>query len=256
MRFLDKVAMITGGSGEIGREIALNFAREGALVAVGDLSFMAAESVTDKIKEMKRKALPFKADVTNPQEMEAVVGEVVSSFGKIDILVHCAGIRRDSPFHAMTDTAWDEVMNVQLKGCFTTARLAQKYMVRDKYGKIIIIASPVPSDMEISLGMVGQANYDAANAGLMGLTTSLAIELGPYNINVNCVAPEFIETKMTIETVRRQGMYMDDFKKAVLAHIPLRRLGTVADVSNTVLFLACEESDYITGQVIKVKGGP
>ena len=256
MRFLDKVAMITGGTGEIGREIALNFAREGALVAVGDLSFMAAENVTDKIKEMKRKALPFKADVTNPQEMEAVVEGVVSFFGKIDILVHCAGVRRDSPFHALTESAWDEVMNVQLKGCFTTAKLAQKYMVRDRYGKIIIIASPVPSDLEISLGMVGQANYDAANAGLMGLTTSLAIELGPYNINVNCVAPEFIETKMTMETVRRHGLYMDDFKKAILAHIPLRRLGTVEDVSNTVLFLASEESGYITGQVIKVKGGP
>ena len=110
MRFLDKVAMITGGAGEIGREIALNFSREGALVAVSDLSFMAAESVTDKIKEMKRKALPFKADVTNLQEMESVVDEVVSSFGKIDILVHCAGIRRDAPFHSMTDKAWDEVM--------------------------------------------------------------------------------------------------------------------------------------------------
>jgi len=248
--------MITGGAGEIGKEIALKFAREGAVVAVGDLSFMAAESVTDMIKEMKRKALPFKADVTNPQEMEAMVGEVVSSYGKIDILVHCAGVRRDSPFHAMTDKGWDEVMNVQLKGCFTAVRLAQKYMVRDKYGKIVIIASPVPSDMEISLGMVGQTNYDAANAGLMGLTTSLAIELGPYNINVNCVAPEFIETKMTREAVRRQGMYMDDFKKAVLTHIPLRRLGTVEDVSKTVLFLACEESDYVTGQVIRVKGGP
>lgn len=256
MRFLDKVAMITGGTGEIGKEIALNLAREGALVAVSDLSFMAAESVADKIKEMKRKALPFKADVTNPQEMESVVDEVISSFGRIDILVHCAGVRRDSPLHAMTERAWDEVTDVQLKGCFTTARLAQKYMANNQYGKIIVIASPVPSDMEISLGMVGQVNYDAANAGLMGLATSLAIELGPYNITVNCVAPEFIETKMTMEMVRRHGMYMDDFKKAILAHIPLRRLGKVADVSNTVLFLASEESDYITGQVIRVKGGP
>jgi len=252
MRFADKVILITGGAGDIGREIAFRFAEEGARVAVNDLSLMAAESVTDKIKVMKRKALPLQADVSKPEETEGIFKETIKKFGKIDILVSNAGIRRDMPIDSMTEGDWDSVIDVQLKGCFLSARQAQRYMVGQRSGKIIIIASPVPASLETE----SQANYSAANAGLMGLTQSLAIELGKYNINVNCIAPDFIETKMTRETVRKYGMYMDDFKRVVLAHIPLRRLGRAEDVSNVALFLASDESGYISGQVIKVKGGP
>ena len=125
-------------------------------------------------------------------------------------------------------------------------------MIQRQYGKIIIIASPVPPD----LGRPGNLNYSAASAGLIGMTTSLAIELGSYNINVNCIAPDFIETAMTRENIKKDGMFLDDFKKVALARIPLRRLGTVEDVANVALFLASDDSAYVSGQVIKVRGGP
>ncbi|MBW2092353.1 MAG: SDR family oxidoreductase [Deltaproteobacteria bacterium] len=252
MRLAGKVALVTGAAGGIGRGIALKFAAEGADVVVNDLSLMAAESVSDKIKEMRRKALPVQADVSKAQETERMFDEAVAAFGKVDILVCAAGVRKDAPIYAMTETDWDQVMDVHLKGCFNAVKQAQKHMVGKKYGKIIIVASPVPS----GLGRSNEINYSTANAGLVGLTVSLAIELGKYNINVNCIAPDFIETQMIRENARRDGMYMEDFKKAALARIPLRRLGAVEDVSNVALFYASDESGYVTGQVIKVSGGP
>ncbi|MFC2021811.1 SDR family oxidoreductase, partial [Chloroflexota bacterium] len=129
---------------------------------------------------------------------------------------------------------------------------AQKYMVRQNYGKIVNLSSPVPA----SLGNRGQTSYASASAAIEGFTKALALELGRYNINVNCVAPDFIDTEMTRNTARREGMYLDDFKRFVLAQIPLRRMGTADDVANVVLFLVCDESSFITGQVICVRGGP
>ena len=252
MRLSEKTAIVTGAASGIGRRIAIHFAEEGANVVANDLSFMAAESVSERIKDMGREAVPVQGDVTEMEEMERVFDEAIAAFGKVDILVSNAGIRKDSPIHLLTETQWDEVIDVQLKGCFNCVKLAQKYMVQQRYGKIIIMASPVPP----GLVKPGHINYSAANAGLIGLTASLAIELGAYNINVNCVAPDFIETQMTRESIRKDGMFLDDFKKIALAHIPLRRLGTVEDVSNVALFLASDESGYVSGQVIKVKGGP
>jgi 3-oxoacyl-[acyl-carrier protein] reductase len=252
MRLEGKVAVITGAAGDLGRGIALGFAREGAHIVANDLSLMAAESVSDKIKAMGKRAIPFPGDVTDSGTMEAMFDKSVASFGKVDILVSNAGIRQDAFIHALSESQWDEVIAVLLKGCFNCIKAAQKHMVEKRYGKIIIIASPVPP----GLGKPGNANYSAANAGLMGLTQSLAIELGAYNINVNCIAPDFIQTRMIRESLKQEGMFMDDFKKAALAHIPLRRLGTVEDVSGVALFLASDESGYMTGQVLKVKGGP
>jgi 3-oxoacyl-[acyl-carrier protein] reductase len=252
MRLEGKVAVITGAAGDIGRGIALRFAREGADVVANDLSLMAAESVTEKIKEMGRRAIPFPGDVTDSRAMEAMFGKAVASFGKVDILVSNAGVRQDAYIHSLSESQWDEVIGVSLKGCFNCIKAAQKHMVEKQYGKVVIIASPVPP----GLGKPGNANYSAANAGLMGLTQSMAIELGAYNINVNCIAPDFIQTRMTREGLKQEGMFMDDFKKAVLAHIPLRRLGSVEDVSGVALFLASNESGYVSGQVIRVKGGP
>jgi len=252
MRLDTRVAVVTGAAGGIGRAIALKFAAEGARVVANDLSLMAAESVSDKIKEMKRKALPVQADVSKAEDMERLFKKAAAAFGRVDILVLSAGVRKDAPAHAMTEADFDQVIDVYLKGCFNAVQQAQKYMVAQKYGKIIIIASPVPS----GLGRSSEINYAAANAGLTGLTVSLAIELGKYDINVNCIAPDFIETQMVRESARREGMFMEDFKKIALARIPLRRLGTVEDVSNVALFLASDESSYVTGQVIKVSGGP
>jgi 3-oxoacyl-[acyl-carrier protein] reductase len=252
MRLKGKVAVISGGAGDIGRGIALRFAEEGADVAVNDLNLMAAESVTDKIKEMGKRALAFEGDVTDPEAMERMFSRIVAAWGKIDILVSNAGIRRDGLLEGMKDSDWARVTDVSLKGCFNFVKDGQKHMVSHRSGKIIIMASPVPP----GLNRPGNTNYSAANAGLMGMTASLAIELGPYNIQVNAIAPDFIQTRMMRDTLKEEGLFLEDFKKAALAHIPLRRLGTVQDVSGVALFLASEDSDFVSGQVIGVKGGP
>jgi 3-oxoacyl-[acyl-carrier protein] reductase len=252
MRFADKVAVVTGAANGIGKAIALRLAEEGASIVSNDNSFLAAEELSEKIKDKGGKAIPVKADVTQADEVEQMFEKTIAKFGKVDILVSNAGVKRDAPIHTMTEDQWDDVINVQLKGCFNCTKSAQAHMVPRQYGKILILASPVPP----GFGRPGQMNYSAANAGLIGLATSLAIELGPYNINVNCIAPDFIQTQMTRDSVRHEGMFMDDYKKVALVNIPLRRLGTVDDVSQVAAFLASDESSYVTGQVIKVCGGP
>ena len=251
MRLSGKTAIVTGGADGIGKGISMTLAREGARVVVNDISFMAAESVSDKIKDARGEAVPLQADVSRMTDMEKLFEEAVSEFGRVDIFVSNAGVRRDAPLHLMTEAQWDDVLKVQLNGCFNGVKLAQKYMVEQNYGKIIIVASPVPP----AVGKSGSINYSAANSGLSGLAASLAVELGRHNINVNCIAPEYIQTAMLRESARSEGMYMDDFKRAVLVKIPLRRLGTPEDVGNLASFLASDESGYISGQTIKISGG-
>ncbi len=254
MIFEDKVAVVTGAAGGIGRAISLRFADEGAKIVANDISFMAAESVSDKITDLKgkHKAIPVKADVSKLEEVEELFKQAIDKFGRVDILVSNAGVRDDVSIHTMTEEQWDRVVNVQLKGCFNCVKTAQKYMVRQNYGKILTIASPLPP----LLRSPGDSNYSAANAGVIGLTSSLAVELGRHNINVNCIAPEFIETQMTRENIKKDGMYIDDYKKVVLSQIPLRRLGTPEDIGNVAVFLASDQSSYVSGQVINVRGGP
>lgn len=252
MRLKDRVAVVTGAASGIGKGIALRFAAEGAHVVVNDRNLMAAESVSEKIESMGCKAVPFEADVSRFDEVERLFAEAKDVFGKVDILVSNAGLRKDAPIHTMTAEQWDDGLRVQLKGCFNCAKVAQQYMVPQLNGKIVIVASPIPAGM----GLPGQANYAAANGGLIGLTTSLATELGAYNINVNTIAPDFIDTPMTMESARNDDLYMDDFKKAALAFIPLRRLGTPDEVARVAVFLASSESSFVCGQVIGVKGGP
>lgn len=252
MRLKDRVAVVTGAASGIGKGIALRFAEEGAHVVVNDRNLMAAESVSEKIESMGCKAVPFEADVSRFDEVERLFAEAKDVFGKVDILVSNAGLRKDAPIHTMTAEQWDDGLRVQLKGCFNCAKVAQQYMVPQLNGKIVIVASPIPAGM----GLPGQANYAAANGGLIGLTTSLATELGAYNINVNTIAPDFIDTPMTMESARNDDLYMDDFKKAALAFIPLRRLGTPDEVARVAVFLASSESSFVCGQVIGVKGGP
>jgi len=252
MKLLDKVAIITGSANGIGKGIALKLAEHGANVVVSDTSLMAAEDLCEKIEDMGRKSIPVKADVTIMEDVEQMVSQAIAEFDRVDILVSNAGIRKDAPIQNMTDAEWNRVIDTQLKGCFNTVRLAQKHMVKQGYGKIIIVSSPIPS----GLGSAGQTNYSAANAGLAGMTVSLALELGKYNINVNCIAPDFIETQMIRENIRQENMYLEDLKKALPSQIALRRLGKVEDVGNVAVFLASDESSYVTGQIIHVKGGP
>jgi 3-oxoacyl-[acyl-carrier protein] reductase len=247
-----KVALVTGAGRGIGKAIALRFSEEGARVVVNDIDLSYAESVAGKLKEMGREALAVKADVSKLEEVERMFERTVQQFSRVDILVNNAGIRRDTPFHKMSQGGWDSVIVVNLKGSFNCAQVAQKYMVKQGYGKIVNLSSPIPT----SLGERSQTSYASASAAIQGFTTALALELGRYNINVNCVAPDFIDTEMTRTMARKEGMYLDDFRRFAAAQIPLKRIGTPEDVANVVLFLVCDESSFISGQVINVRGGP
>ena len=252
MRLQEKVCVVTGAGRGIGKAIALRFSDEGARVVVNDIDLSYAESVAGRLKEIGREALAVKADVSKLEEVERMFEQAVQQFGRVDILVNNAGIRRDIPFHKISQGEWDSVIAVHLKGSFNCAQVAQKYMVKQGYGKIVSLSSPIPT----SLGERSQTGYASASAAIQGFTTALALELGRYNINVNCVAPDFIDTEMTRNTARKEGMYLDDFKRFATAQIPLRRIGTPEDVANVVLFLVCDESSFISGQVIYVRGGP
>jgi 3-oxoacyl-[acyl-carrier protein] reductase len=177
------------------------------------------------------------------------VQKTVDAFGRLDILVNNAGVIRDNLVHKMTDEDWDIVMDVHLKGTFYASRAAQRFMVPNRYGKIVNFSSTS------ALGNRGQLNYSTAKAGIQGFTKTLAIELGKFNINVNAVAPGFIETDMTRQTAERIGVPFEDFKKAAAQTIPLGRTGKPIDVANAVLFLVSDEASFITGQVLYVRGG-
>ncbi len=252
MRLQGKVSIITGAGRGIGKAIALRFAAEGARVAVGDIDLSYAENVAEKIKATGREASAIKADVGNPKEVEHMFEQTVQQFGRVDILVNNAGIRRDVPFHKLSEEEWDAIIDAQLKGCFNCARAAQKYMAEQNYGKIINLSSPFPP----AVANEGISGYITATAGVSGLTKALALELGRHNINVNCIAPDYIDTEMTRDAARRSGMYLADFKKFALAQIPLRRMGTPEDVAGIALFLASDESSFISGQIIYARGGP
>jgi len=252
VRLEKRVAVVTGAGRGIGKAIATRLAEEGARVVINDVDFAFAENLAAKLKQTGREALALKADVSNWEEVESMFEQTEQRFGEVNILVNNAGIRKDVPFHKITEQEWDATIAVQLKGSFNCARAAQKYMLPQNYGKIVNLSSPVPA----SLGTRGHASYAAANAALAGFTKALAQELGRYNINVNCVAPDFIDTEMSRNAARREGMYLDDFRRFAVAQIPLKRMGTPEDVANVVLFLVSDESSFISGQVIYVRGGP
>jgi 3-oxoacyl-[acyl-carrier protein] reductase len=252
MKLLDKVALITGAGRGIGKAIAFKFSDEGAKVIVNDIEIARAKNVAENLKGLGRQALAIKADVISKPEVEKMFEQIEREFGRVDILINNAGVRRDVIFSEMSEEDWEYVLSVQLKGSFNCTRGVQRFMISQAYGKIINISSPAPA----SLTKKGQVNFSTANAGLIGFTRALAVELGPYNINVNCIAPDFIDTEMTRRVMRNEGMYLDDLRKFVLAEIPLRKLGTAADVADVALFLASDESSFVSGQVIYVKGGP
>lgn len=252
MKLEKKVAVVTGAGRGIGKAIATILAEEGARVVVSDIELAFAENLAEQFKRLGRESLAIKTDVSNWQEVEQMFAQASQRFGKVDILINNAGIRRDVPFHKITEKEWDSVFAVKLKGSFNCTRAAQKYMVAQNYGKIVNLSSPVPA----GLGKRAQTSYASASAAIEGFTKALALELGRYNINVNCVAPDFIDTEMTRSTARREGMYLDDFKKFALAQIPLRRIGKAEDVARVVLFLVSDESSFVSGQVIYVRGGP
>lgn len=248
--FTGRVALVTGGSRGIGKGVAQRFAEEGAKVAIIDINEEALQEVHTEFTEKGFEIFTKKVDVVQAEEVETVTEEIVNTFGRIDILVNNAGIIRDNLLFKMTDSDWQQVMDVHLKGSFNAARAVQKYMVEQKYGRIINISSTS------ALGNRGQANYATAKAGLQGFTKTLAIELGKFGITTNAVAPGFIETEMTKATAERIGVPFDEFIRDRVSQIPVARSGKPEDIANAVAFFADERSSFVNGQVLYVAGGP
>lgn len=238
-----KVAVVTGASRGIGRSIALALAAEGARIVAVDLGIEETEAFVAELKGQGAEAIAVQGNVTVAADAEKAMDAATEAFGRVDILVNNAGITRDALLLRMKDEDWDAVLSVNLKGAFLCSRAAAKVMTKQRYGRIINIASVVGQ-----MGNAGQANYCASKAGLIGLTKSNARELARRNVTVNAVAPGFIATAMT-------DILPEKVKEELLAQIPLERLGSADDIANAVLFLASERSGYITGQVIAVNGG-
>ena len=244
MRFEGKVALVTGASRGIGRAIALALAAEGADVAVNYAgSEAAAKEVAAEIEAMGRKAFVIQADIASTEASTAMVDAVVKEFGRVDVLVNNAGITRDGLLMRMKEEDWDAVITTNLKGVFNCTKAAIKYIMKQKSGNIVNISSIVGV-----MGNAGQANYCAAKAGVIGFTKATAKEVAARGIRVNAIAPGFIKTDMT-------SVLSEKVVEAMLAGIPLNRLGETEDIAKAVLFLASSDANYITGQTLHVDGG-
>jgi 3-oxoacyl-[acyl-carrier protein] reductase len=241
MALSGQVALVTGGARGIGAATAARLAADGAAVAITDLD--VSEPEVDA-------ALALAGDVTKRADVEAAVERTVEELGRLDILVTCAGVTRDNLIHRLTDDDWDLVIGTHLRGTFLAVQAAQRQMVAAGSGRIVLISSTS------ALGNRGQTNYTAAKAGIEGMTKTLAIELGPRGINVNCVAPGFVETRMTRATADRLGMSWDDFAAQLAEDIPLRRVGKPEDIASVISFLCGPDAAYLSGQVLYVRGGP
>jgi len=244
-RFTDMTALVTGGARGIGAATAARLATEDADVVIADFDLVAAEETAAAIG-----GRAVRCDVTSRAEVEAAIAVAVEPTGRLDILVTCAGILRDNLIHKLTDDDWESVIDTHLRGTFLAAQAAQRHMVEQGSGSMVLISSVS------ALGNRGQANYSAAKAGIQALAKTLAIELGPFGITVNCVAPGFIATAMTEQTAARLGVSFDDFREMVAAQTPLRRVGQPDDVAGVIAFLCSTDAAYVSGQVIYVRGGP
>jgi 3-oxoacyl-[acyl-carrier protein] reductase len=245
-----RTAFVTGAAQGIGAATALRLAADGAKIAVVDLSEESGKSTAEAIRAAGGEAIAVGCDVSQKDQVEAAVERTVQELGSLDILINNAGVIRDNLLFKMTDDDWDTVIDVHLKGTFLCSRAAQKHMVNGNWGKIVNLSSTS------ALGNRGQTNYSAAKAGLQGMTKTLAIELGPFGVNVNAIAPGFIDTAMTKAVAERAGADVEERKAAVSKMIPLRRVGTPADIAGVVSFLCGPDSSYVSGQVIYVAGGP
>jgi 3-oxoacyl-[acyl-carrier protein] reductase len=243
MDFKGQVALVTGGARGIGRAIAGKLARQGVDLAIADVSLESAETAAKELSALGVRAGALKLDVSKSEEVAGAFAKIVSDFGRLDIVINNAGITRDGLILRMKEEDWDAVINVNLKGVFLCSKEAVKVMVKQKYGRIVNIASVVAF-----MGNPGQANYSASKAGIVGLTKTTAREYASRGITVNAVAPGFIATAMT-------DALTENVRQEMLKSIPRGTFGTVEDVAGAVLFLASPASGYITGQVVHVNGG-
>jgi 3-oxoacyl-[acyl-carrier protein] reductase len=246
MKLKDKIALVTGGSQGIGKEVCLALAKEGATIAINYVGLNnqeIAEVTKKEVEALGVKAILVQANVASFEETEAMIKEVMNAFGRIDILVNNAGITKDGLLMRMKEEDFDAVIDVNLKGTWNCMKHVTKIMMKQRYGRIISMASVVGL-----IGNAGQTNYCASKAGIIGMSKSLAREVGSRGVTVNAVAPGFIKTRMT-------DVLSEEIKGNLLKQIPLGYLGEISDVANTVVFLASDDARYITGQTISVDGG-
>ncbi len=239
----DKIALVTGAAQGIGKAIALRLANSGADLAVLDMNLEKAEETAKEIEKLGRRAIALKANVASLQEAETIMDETVARLGAIHILVNNAGITRDALILRMKEEEWDAVIDVNLKGTFNCTKAAVRYMSKQRYGRIVNIASIIGET-----GNAGQANYSASKAGVIALAKTIAREFATRNITCNAVAPGFIETAMT------QAL-PEKVREELAKQIPMGRLGAPEDVAEGVLFLVSDAANYITGQVLNINGG-
>lgn len=239
-----KVVFVTGGSRGIGKAIALKYAQNGYNVVINYVSDKNnVEELKKKFEELNVECLIEKADVSKSEEVEQIVKKTIEKFKKIDVLINNAGITRDGLLMRMKEEDFDKVIEINLKGTFLVTKAVIPYMLKKRDGKIINLASVVGVT-----GNAGQCNYSASKAGIIGFTKSIAKELASRNIRANAIAPGFIDTDMT-------SVLSDEVKDSINAQIPMKRMGTAQEIANVAYFLGCEESSYITGQVINIDGG-
>jgi 3-oxoacyl-[acyl-carrier protein] reductase len=245
-----RVAIVTGAARGIGAATALRLAADGLAVAVLDLDEAAAQRTVDMIETAGGHGLALVADVADAEQVDAAVARVASDLGEPTVLINNAGVTRDNLLFKMSETDWDTVMNVHLRGAFLMTRAAQRHMVAAGWGRIVNLSSTS------ALGNRGQVNYSTAKAGIQGFTKTLAIELGKFGITANCIAPGFIVSEMTRATAERLGKDWASYVADRAAEIPVARAGQVEDIAHTVSFFASPGAGFVTGQVIYVAGGP
>ena len=245
-----RVAIVTGGARGIGAAISKRLASDGMAVGVIDLKEGDCGATVDAITGAGGRALAVGADVSDADQVQAAADKIAAELGGPAVLVNNAGVIRDNMLFKMTVDDWDTVLGIHLRGSFLMSKACQKYMVDQKFGRIVNLSS------SSALGNRGQANYSAAKAGLQGFTKTLAIELGQFGITANAVAPGFIATDMTAATAARIGIGFEDFQKAAATQIPVRRVGTPDDIAHVISFLVSEGAGFVSGQVIYVAGGP
>jgi 3-oxoacyl-[acyl-carrier protein] reductase len=246
----ERVAVVTGAARGIGAGVAVKLAADGFAVAVLDLEESAGKDTVERITAAGGRALAIGADVSSSEAVQGAVERIASELGPPVVLVNNAGVIRDNLLFKMTDEDWETVMAVHLRGAFLMTRACQKYMTEAKWGRVVNLSSTS------ALGNRGQVNYSAAKAGLQGFTKTLAIELGPFGVTANAIAPGFIATEMTAATAARMGIDFETFKEGAAQQIPVRRVGYPEDIANTVSFLVSEGAGFVSGQVIYVAGGP
>ncbi|MBF6302033.1 3-oxoacyl-ACP reductase FabG [Nocardia amamiensis] len=246
----ERVAVVSGAARGIGAAIAKRLAADGLRVGVLDLDSAACADTVRAITEAGGQAVAVGADVSNEESVAAAVQQLENELGAPTVVVNNAGILRDNLLFKMSVDDWDAVLNVHLRGAFLLTRAVQKYMVEQKWGRIVNMSSTS------ALGNRGQVNYSAAKAGLQGFTKTLAFELGKFGVTANAIAPGFIVTDMTAATAARVGVSFEDFQKAAAAQIPVQRVGRPDDIAHTASFLVSEGAGFVSGQVIYVAGGP